>query len=99
MRFLGGPAEKQMLHRVTGDDVVEDRSRPVGNCLDDKDVLGRTKGRVTGVLAERSFFLVLAGQNLALDYDLCLRGHFDINGLAPDQFDWLPEQGACNLEF
>src|SRR3984957_202694 len=99
MRFLGRTAQKQMLHRVTGYDVVENRSRPVGDCLDDEDVLGRAKGRVPGILAVGTFVLVLAGQNLALDHDLRLRGHLDINCLALDQFDWLAEERACNLEF
>src|ERR1700733_1246138 len=99
MRFLGRAAKKQMLHRVTRYDVVEDRGCPVGDRLDDKDVLGRAKGRVPGVLAVGTFVLVLAGKDLALDHDLRPRRHLDINHLALDQFDRLAKESACNLEF
>src|SRR5258708_37869989 len=91
MRFLGGTAEKQMFHRVTRDDVVEDRRRPVGDCLDDKDVLGRTKGRVTVIFSVGAFLIVLVGKNLVLDHAFCLSRLLDILGVALYQCDLLTE--------
>ena len=67
--------------------------------MGDKDVLRAAVGGVAGELAERSFRLVHAGEDLALDHDLGAGRHFEIVDAGAGEPIGLAEQSADDLEF
>ena len=85
---------EQHVVEVGDGDVLEHRVAPVRDRLHLDDLALALAEAVAGELAERPLGRALAGQELALQHHLGVRGHQHVGGLALDQLERLAEQPA-----
>lgn len=90
-RLLGQAAEEEVLCRVAGGHHEEDGVLPPGDCGDPEKVAGGPAADVAGVLGEGALVLLLQHYLSLQDY-LGLRRDGQVDGLALDELDGLPEE-------